>query len=135
MVIAHLTPFCPAESAYHLLRLRPRRAVQRWRRRVTVTVRGEPMEMRLRSARHVRRLLAGVLRVEAMHPLLWCTPPFQSGFTPGQRTLAALRAIEQRTAGVSFLSAAADQVICVARAATGAGSGGTRQEVVPERTG
>ena len=115
MVIAHLTPFCLAESAYHLLRLRPRRAVQRWRGRVEVTVRGEPMEMRLRSARTIRRLLAGILHVETLRPLLWCTPPFQSGFAPGPRTLAVLRAIEQRTAGVGMLSAVSDQVVCRAR--------------------
>jgi SAM-dependent methyltransferase len=115
IVMAHLTPFCLAESAYHLLHLRPARAVQRWRGRVSITVRGEPMVMRLRSAGHVRRLSAGVLHVEKLRPLLWCTPPFQSGFTPGPRTLAALRAIERRTAGIGLLSAVADQVVCVAR--------------------
>jgi SAM-dependent methyltransferase len=117
MVIAHLTPFCAAESLYHLGHLRVGRAIQRWRRRVPITVRGEPMTMRLRSPRHIRRLLSGVVDIDRMAPLLACTPPFQSGFVvPGSRSLAALRAIERRAARVSALAALADQVVCVARA-------------------
>lgn len=115
MVIAHLTPLCIAESVYHLLRLRPGKAMQRWRGAVEVTIRGEPMRMRLRSPGHIRRLLEGVVSVEQQRPLLWCTPPFQSGFAPGPRVLAVLRAIERRTAHAGILSGVADQVVCVAR--------------------
>jgi SAM-dependent methyltransferase len=115
MVLAHLTPFCPAESLYHLAHLRLGRAVQRWGGRVDVTVRGERMVMRLRSATRIRRLLDGVVQVQGMMPLLWCTPPFQSGFMPGPRALAALEAIEYRTRHVGLLAWLADQVVCVAR--------------------
>ena len=115
MVVAHLTRFCAAEGLFHLLHLRPRRAVERWRGRVPVTVRGERMLMRLRSPRHIRQLLAGVLHVWRLTPLLWCTPPFQSGFVPGPRTLTALRAIERQTAHIDALAVLADQVVCVAR--------------------
>ena len=73
------------------------------------------MLMRLRSPRHIRRLLAGVVHLERLTPLLWCTPPFQSGFVPGPRALAALRAIERRTAHAGALAVLADQVVCVAR--------------------
>ena len=73
------------------------------------------MLMRLRSARRIRRLLDGVMRVERLSPLLWCTPPFQSGFTAGPRTLAVLRALERRSARISALAAVADQVVCLAR--------------------
>src|SRR6185369_7859713 len=84
MVIAHLTPFCAADSLYHLGRLRPGRAIERWRRRIQISVRGERLTMRLRSPRHVRRLLSGVVQIDRMAPLLWCAPPFQSGFVvPG----------------------------------------------------
>jgi SAM-dependent methyltransferase len=115
MVMAHLTRFCAAESLFHLLHLRPRRVVERWRGRVPVTVRGKQMLMRLRSPGHIRRLLAGVVHLERLTPLLWCTPPFQSGFVPGPRALAALRAIERRTAHTGALALLADQVVCVAR--------------------
>jgi SAM-dependent methyltransferase len=115
MVMAHLTRFCAADSLFHLLHLRPRRAVERWRGRVLVTVRGEQMLMRLRSPRHIRRLLAGVVHLERLAPLLWCTPPFQSGFVPGPRALGVLRAIERRTAHTAALAVLADQVVCVAR--------------------
>jgi hypothetical protein len=115
MVLAHLTRFCAAESLFHLLHLRPARAVERWRGRVRVTIRGQELLMRLRSPRHIRRLLADVVQLERLTPLLWCTPPFQSGFVPGPRALAALRAIERRTAHTSALAVLADQVVCVAR--------------------
>lgn len=115
MVMAHLTRFCAAESVYHLFRMRPARAVERWRGRVPVTVRGEQMVMRLRSPRHLRRLLRGVVALEHLTPLLWCTPPFQSGFMPGPRVLRALQAIERRTAHTGALALLADQVVCVAR--------------------
>jgi len=115
MVLAHLTPLCAAETVFHLSHLRPRRAVQRWAGRIPITVRGEELLMRLRSPRHIRRLLAGVVRIERMTPLLWCTPPFQSGFVPGARSLAFLGAIERRTMRISALATIADQVVCVAR--------------------
>jgi SAM-dependent methyltransferase len=118
MVLAHLTPFCPADSVYNLLRLRLRRAVQRWSGTVPVTVRGEPMLMHLRSPGRIRRLLAGVVRVERMLPLLVCTPPFQTGFAPGPRVFAALKAVEQRAARIGALAGLADQVVCVARPAS-----------------
>jgi SAM-dependent methyltransferase len=118
MVIAHLTPFCLADSVYHLSHLRPRRAIERWRGRVPVTIRDDRMTMHLRSARRVRRLLAGVVRIERIAPLLWCTPPFQSGFVAGARARAALGAIERRTAHLGALALVADQVVVVARAAS-----------------
>jgi trans-aconitate methyltransferase len=116
MVIAHLTPFCAADSLYHLLHLRVRRAIERWQGQVAVTIRGEPMTMRLRSAGRIREMLAGVVQLEQVKPLLWCTPPFQSGFSPGSRALALLRAIERNTARATALATVADQVVCVARA-------------------
>jgi SAM-dependent methyltransferase len=115
MVIAHLTPFCLSESLYHVLHARLRRAGERWRGRVSVNIRGQPMVMRLRSAGQVRRLLEGVVQVERLTPLLWCTPPFQSGYVPGRRALRTLRAIERRTARIGALARLADQVVCVAR--------------------
>ena len=116
MVLAHLTPFCPAETLYHALHLRLRRATERWRRHVRITVRGEPLLMHLRSPGEVRRLLTGVVRIESLAPLLWFTPPFQSGFVPGPRLLAVLRAVERRTAGLQAFAVLADQVVCTARA-------------------
>jgi SAM-dependent methyltransferase len=118
MVIAHLTPFCLSESIYHALHARARRAAERWSGRVKVHIRGKAMVMRLRSAREVRQLLEGVVRVERLTPLLWCTPPFQSGYTPGRRALGVLRAIERRTARLGALASIADQVVCVARASS-----------------
>lgn len=115
LIVAHLGPCCAAESLYHLARLRPRRAVERWRGRAAVKVRGQEMLMRLRSPRRLRRLLDGVVRIERLAPLLVVSPPFQSGFAPGPRTLAALRVVERRASRAGELVAAlADQVVCVA---------------------
>ena len=71
----------------------------------------------LRSAGDVRRLLGGVVRIERIAPLLAVTPPFQSGFV-ARRSLPALRALERRAVRVSALAQLADQVVCVARAAS-----------------
>jgi SAM-dependent methyltransferase len=115
MVIAHLTPFCLSETIYHVLHARVRRARERWSGRVSVNIRGKPMTMRLRSPGRVRNLLENVAQVERLTPLLWCTPPFQSGYVPGPRALRMLRAIERRTARVGAFARFADQVVCIAR--------------------
>ncbi len=115
MVLAHLTPFCLAESAYHLARLSPRAAAKRWSPQVAIDVRGQSLTMHLRSARKIRHLLAGTVRIERMVPLLVCTPPFQSGFRPGRRLSAFLEAVERTAGRFHELAAIADQVVCVAR--------------------
>jgi SAM-dependent methyltransferase len=115
MVIAHLTPFCLSDTIYHVLHGRVRRAGERWGGRVAVNIRGKPMMMRLRSPGRVRKLLENVVQVDRLTPLLWCTPPFQSGYAPGPRALRTLRAIERRTARMGAFAALADQVVCVAR--------------------
>jgi SAM-dependent methyltransferase len=115
IVIAHLTRLSAAESLFHLAHLRFRRAIERWSGRVPITVHGEAMLMRLRSPRHIRRLLAGVVALDSLRPLLWSCPPFQSGFVPGARTLAVLRALERATEHIAALSSVADQVVCIAR--------------------
>jgi SAM-dependent methyltransferase len=115
LVIAHLTRFCAVESLFHLSHLRVRRAIERWSGRVPVTIRGEAMVMRLRSPGHIRRLLDGVVALERVSPLLWCVPPFQSGWVPRPRALTVARALERITAQLSAFAMVADQVICVAR--------------------
>jgi hypothetical protein len=115
MIIAHLTPFCAAESLFHLWSLSPRSVWKRWSGKVPIEVRGQPMQMRLRSPRKVRRLLAGVVQIERMAPLLVCTPPFQSGFRPGLHTVSLLSALESLTTRADSLAWIADQVVCVAR--------------------
>lgn len=119
MVIAHLTPFCAAESLFHILSLSPRSAWKRWSGKVPIEVRGQPMQMRLRSPRRVRRLLAGVVQIERMAPLLICTPPFQSGFRPGLHTASLLSALEGLATRADSLAWIADQVVCVARRVIG----------------
>ena len=116
MVLAHHTPVCAAETIYHLARRAPRRAFERWRGEVAVDIRGQPLRMRLRSPAALRRLLAGVVVIERLAPLLVVTPPFQSGYRPGPRALAALRTVEERLRHVAALAWLADQVVCVARA-------------------
>ena len=115
MVLAHLTPFCLAESAYHLSRLAPRAAVKRWRGLVPIEVRGQPMTMRLRSPRRLRRLLNGTVRIERLLPLLVLTPPFQTGFQPPGRVLPWLERLERAATAAAPLAALADQAVCIAR--------------------
>jgi SAM-dependent methyltransferase len=116
LVLAHLTPFCVAETLYYLGHGSPRQAVRRWRRELPIEIRGETMRMRLRSPSQLRRLLRDVVRIDAIVPLLVLTPPFQTGFVPRGPTLAALRKVERAVARVTALAAVADQAVCIARA-------------------
>jgi SAM-dependent methyltransferase len=79
MVVTHLAPRCVIESLWHLVHARPRAAIQRWRTRISVTVRGEVMTMYLRSVSELRRHLAVVAPPDRIVPLNIVTPPFQAG--------------------------------------------------------
>jgi SAM-dependent methyltransferase len=116
MILAHLTPFCFAETLYYLAHFSPRAAVRRWRRELPIEIRGERMRMRLRSPSRLRRLLRGTVRIDAIVPLLVVTPPFQTGFVPTGATLAALHKVERAVGHIEALAAVADQAVCIARA-------------------
>lgn len=79
MVVTHLLPRCLAESVWHLVHARPRAALRRWRTRLSVSVKEEPMTMYLRSVADLRRLLVDVAPADRVVPLNVVTPPFQSG--------------------------------------------------------
>jgi SAM-dependent methyltransferase len=113
MILAHLTPFCLADSVYYLSRLSPRAAVKRWRGVVPIEVRGQSLTMHLRSARRIRALLAGHVPIDRVLPLLVCTPPFQTGFRPTGWTASWLQVLDRAAIGFPSLSLIADQVVCI----------------------
>jgi len=114
MVLTHLTPFCLAESMYHLTQLSLRAVGKRWRGIVEISVRGQPLTMHLRSARKIRYLLAEAVRIDRMLPLLVCTPPFQTGFRPSRSAVSWLEPLERALTAHPRLASIADQVICIA---------------------
>jgi len=81
LVVTHLLPGCLIESAYYALQLRPRAALRRWRRRLEITVKAQPLTMHLRGLRTLRRLLEGIAPSDRIVALNVLTPPFQTGFT------------------------------------------------------
>jgi SAM-dependent methyltransferase len=79
MVVTHLVPRCLSESLWHLAHARPRAALRRWRKRLSVTIKGKAMTMYLRSAIDLRRSLADIAPPDRLVPLNVVTPPFQTG--------------------------------------------------------
>ena len=118
MIIAHLNKVCPSDMVYQLLHARLRQALIRLRNKLNIQIKGQTYRMFLRGPTKVRRLTPPNLRTEAVLPLLWLTPPYQTGCKPGRQVLRLLRAIEMRTRGVSLLSLIADQVVAILRRRT-----------------
>lgn len=79
MVVTHLLPRCLVESLWYLAHARPRGALRRWRKRLSVSIKGEVMTMYLRSVADLRRGLADIAPPDRVVPLNIVTPPFQTG--------------------------------------------------------
>jgi len=115
MVTAHLTKFCPSDIVYQLLHGRVKQAFVRWKRELKVQIKGQEFQMFLRDRGKVKQLTPPNLRTLKVLPLLWLTPPYQTGFKPIKAIYCLLRFIEMNTCNISFLSLIADQVVAVAR--------------------
>jgi SAM-dependent methyltransferase len=115
MVTAHLNSFCPSDLLYQLLHARVRQALVRLRRNVPVRIKGQEYHMFLRGPNKVSRLSPPNLQALACWPLLWFTPPYQTGFKPAKWAYRTLRAIEMGTRHFSPLAFLADQVVAIAK--------------------
>ena len=115
MVTAHLNKFCLSDTAYHLAHARVRPAFLRWQRNLSIRIKGQDFRMFLRGPGKVKQLTPDNLRTIKVLPLLWLTPPYQTGFKPPQALLRLLKWIELKTCQISLFSGIADQVVAVAR--------------------
>ena len=116
MIITHLVPRCLIESLYHLSYARPRRALKRWRTRLDISVKSEPLTMYLRSARHLERILSDVAPADRLVPLNVLTPPFQTGFKLPERFAGVMTWAEHKLQRYRVCLAACDQVAWITRA-------------------
>lgn len=115
MITAHLNKFCLSDTAYQLVHARLKQAVLRWKKNLSISIRSQEFRMFLRGPGKVKQLTPANLHTVKMLPLLWLTPPYQTGFTPPKAILKLLKWIELRTCHLSFFSHIADQVVAVAR--------------------
>jgi SAM-dependent methyltransferase len=121
MITAHLNKICLSEMMYQLLHLR-RSAFVRLRRELKILIKGQEFRMYLRGPGKVRELTPPNLQTVGTLPLLWCTPPYQTGFKPFRPVYDLLRTIEMTTRNVALLALISDQVVAVAkRRGTGPG--------------
>ncbi len=116
MIITHLVPRCLMESLYYLLHARPRAALRRWRTRLEISVKSEPVTMYLRSARHLERILSEVAPADWLVPLNVLTPPFQTGFQLPERLAGVMNWAEHKLQRYRACLAACDQVAWITRA-------------------
>jgi SAM-dependent methyltransferase len=115
IITAHLNKFCPSDTLFQLLHGRLAQAFQRWKHDLTIQIKGQKYRMFLRGRNKVARLTPRNLTPLRFLPLLWLTPPYQTGFKPRKRTHDLLRAIEMRTRRISAFAYIADQIVAVAK--------------------
>lgn len=113
MLIAHLTPFCPAESLYSLLKGKPRKAFRRWKKTLKVNVNGKFQTMYLRTYRDIKKLMRKQMEIELAFPLLSFTPPYQSGYNPSEKLSKWHKKTEKKLLKFSPGLYTADQVAFV----------------------
>lgn len=115
IVTAHLTKFCLSDTVYQLVHARVKAAFVRWKRALKIRIKGQEFQMFLRGRRKVRQLTPPNLRTMKILPLLWLSPPYQTGFQPPRYVYRLLQRIEMITANLTILSCISDQVVAVAR--------------------
>lgn len=118
MITAHLNKFCLSDMLYNLLHARVKQAVVRLRNDLKIQIRGQEYSMYLRGPGKVGRLTPNNLQSLDHLPLLWLTPPYQTGYKPGKQMYDLLKTIEMRTRRFSPLACISDQVVAVARRRT-----------------
>lgn len=119
MITAHLNKFCLSDMLFQLLHARFKQAVVRLRSDLSIQIKGQEYRMYLRGPGSVDRLTPPNLESIELLPLLWLTPPYQTGYKPGKHVTALLRSIEMRTRRFSPLACISDQVVAVARRRAG----------------
>jgi hypothetical protein len=115
MMTAHLNKFCPSDIAYQLLHGRVTSAFVRLKKELKIIIKGQEYRMFLRGRKKVEQLTPPNLQTLKVLPLLWLTPPYQTGFKPPRVIYRLFRAIEMKTCHISMFSFMADQVVAVSQ--------------------
>ncbi len=110
ILAAHLTPFCFAESMYEILHLRFGKARKRWKGKLKVVVKNEEYNMYLRSSGRIKKLLKDTAEIERKYAILTLSPPYQTGYNPGQSIIKMHKAVEQNLLRSGLAAKVSDQV-------------------------
>lgn len=113
LIVANLNAFCLTESAYFLLKGNLKAATRRKKGSIKVDIRGQELTMYLRTKQQLESLYAQSFNVEGSWPLLAATPPYQSGYNPGNGRLKWHERIERALLNQSIASTWCDQVVTV----------------------
>lgn len=114
MITAHLNKFCLSEMIYQVLHLR-RSTFVRLKRELKILIKGQELRMYLRGPAKVKALTPPNLQTLRTLPLLWLTPPYQTGYKPTKVIYRLLKVIEMNACQISILAFIADQVVAVAK--------------------
>jgi len=118
MVTAHLNKFCLSDMMFQFLHLRVKQALVRLKKELKIQIKGQEFRMFLRGRKKVEQLTPPNLQSLKTLPLLWLTPPYQTGYKPTKTIYRLLRAIEMKTCHFSMFSSIADQVVSIAKRGT-----------------
>lgn len=115
IITAHFSRFCAAEAWYFLSRLQLRRGLVRLRKKLRIGIKDQYYHMHLRSRKEMQRLLQDDFDIDAVHPLLAVTPPYQTGYKPDPVRLEQARQKELRLLDKPYYADTADQFVIVCR--------------------
>lgn len=113
IITAHFGRFALAESLFYLARMKPGMAMIRRKRKIKVSIKQQHFMMHLQSHQHLSKLFSDTFIVEGIHPLLYFTPPYQTGYKPNPKNLAKKRLKELRVIHKKNLANFSDQFVVV----------------------
>ncbi len=111
IIVAHLNPVCLPEMIYRTMRLM--NPFFRIRQKIRVNIKNEDYLMYLRNPGQLRKIYEQDFQHLKFYPLLAITPPYQTRFKPGKRTLERFRNMERKFLKTQWMSWLADQVVVV----------------------
>lgn len=112
IITAHFGRPCLAETFHYLFRLKTKQAIVRVKKKHVVNIKDAHYTMHFRGRKDFKKTYKNI-QLDSVHPLLFATPPYQTGFSPNKRRLDFYRKIEKRTLSLSFLSNFSDQFVVV----------------------
>ncbi len=107
---AHLTPYCGADTLYYLYRGNIKAAFFRWKKKVNIIVKNQPLTMYLRSYLKIHSLLKPFFHILTFIPLLIVMPPFQTGYRASRKNISLNNKLEYYFSKLWFSKFICDQI-------------------------
>ena len=112
IITAHFGRFSLAESLFYLFRLKIKHIFIRKSKKVKVSIKQKPYTLFLRTKKEFFNLSKS-LSIDAFHPLLFFSPPYQTGYNPSVKRINRLYQLESKIKNWGFLSNLSDQFVVV----------------------